>query len=92
MPEYFIGIDSGTQSTKAIVVNSETGLVAGKASRSYDLINGLPLGHMEQHPETWIRETLGAIREALEYSKVDRSHVRGIGVSGQQHGFVPLDG
>lgn len=30
-----------------------------------------------------------AIREAL--SAVDRKNVRGIGVSGQQHGFVPLD-
>ncbi len=31
-----------------------------------------------------------AIDEAL--STVDRKDVKGIGVSGQQHGFVPLDG
>ena len=91
MPEYFIGVDSGTQSTKAIVMDGETGLVKGKASSSYGLIEGLPPGHMEQNPETWIRETLGAVREALEQSRVDPSDVRGIGVSGQQHGFVPLD-
>ncbi len=91
MPEYLIGVDSGTQSTKAIVMDGETGAVIGKASRSYGLIKGLPLGYMEQHPETWIHETLVAIREALAVSKVDRSHVVGIGVSGQQHGFVPLD-
>ena len=91
MPEYFIGVDSGTQSTKAIIMDGETGNVLGKASRSYGLIEGLPAGHMEQHPETWIRETLGAIREALDQSKIDRNYVKGIGVSGQQHGFVPLD-
>ena len=91
MPEYFIGVDSGTQSTKAIIIDVETGNVLGKASRSYGLIEGLPAGHMEQHPETWIRETLGAIREAIELSKIDKNHVKGIGVSGQQHGFVPLD-
>ena len=91
MPEYFIGVDSGTQSTKAIVMDGETGLVKGKASSSYGLIEGLPPGHMEQNPETWIRETLGAVREALEQSRADPSDVRGIGVSGQQHGFVPLD-
>jgi len=91
MPEYFIGVDSGTQSTKAIVMDGETGAVIGKASRSYGLIEGLPSGHMEQHPETWIRETLAAIREALETSNIDRGHVKGIGVSGQQHGFVPLN-
>ncbi len=91
MPEYYIGVDSGTQSTKAIVVDGETGMVKGKASRSYGLIEGLPAGHMEQHPETWIRETLAAIREALKQSKVESCDVRGIGISGQQHGFVPLD-
>lgn len=90
MPEYYIGVDCGTQSTKAIIMDTE-GKVHGKASRSYGLIEGLPVGHMEQHPEIWIRETLAAIREALEQSKIDRSNVKGIGVSGQQHGFVPLD-
>ena len=91
MPEYYIGVDSGTQSTKAIVLDSETGAIIGKASRSYGLIKGLPPGHMEQHPETWIQETLAAIKEALNQSKIDRSKVKGIGISGQQHGFVPLD-
>lgn len=31
-----------------------------------------------------------AINEAL--SEVDRKDVKGIGISGQQHGFVPMDG
>jgi xylulokinase len=91
MPEYFIGVDSGTQSTKAIVVDGETGIVLGKASRSYGLIEGLLSGHMEQHPEIWIRGTLESIREVLKESKVEPKYVKGIGVSGQQHGFVPLD-
>lgn len=91
MPDYFIGVDSGTQSTKAIVLDGESGVVMGKASRSYGLIPGLPPGHMEQEPEVWICETYAAIREALSRSRVEPSDVRGIGVSGQQHGFVPLD-
>ena len=88
---FFIGVDSGTQGTKAVVVDGETGKVLGKASQSYGLIEGLPAGHMEQHPEDWARAMLAVIREALESSGVDRSMVRAIGVSGQQHGFVPLD-
>lgn len=91
MPGFYIGVDSGTQSTKAVVVDGETGVVLGKASRSYGLIEGLPPGHMEQEPEIWAREMLAAIREALEQSGVDKSQVKAIGVSGQQHGFVPLD-
>ena len=88
---FFIGVDSGTQGTKAVVVDGETGNVLGKSSQSYGIIEGLPSGHMEQHPEDWARAMLAAIREALESSRVDGSKVRAIGVSGQQHGFVPLD-
>lgn len=88
---FFIGVDSGTQSTKAVIIDGETGTVMGKASKSYDLIEGLPPGHMEQHPEVWARTMLAVIRYALELSGVDKTKVRAIGVSGQQHGFVPLD-
>lgn len=88
---FFIGVDSGTQGTKALVVDGGTGAVLGKASQSYGLIEGLPPGHMEQHPEDWARTMLAVIREAIEVNGIDRSKVRAIGVSGQQHGFVPLD-
>ena len=53
----FIGIDSGTQSTKAIALNSETGEIMASAQETYDLIEGLPNGHMEQHPQDWIDAT-----------------------------------
>jgi xylulokinase len=88
---FFIGVDSGTQGTKAVVVDGETGTVLGKAARSYGLIEGLPPGHMEQYPGEWAKAMMATIREAVELSGIDRSLVRAIGVSGQQHGFVPLD-
>lgn len=91
MGEYFIGIDSGTQSTKSIVLDAETGELVGAASKSYDLIEGLPAGHKEQHPAEWITATRATIKEALARAGIDREQVRGIGVSGQQHGFVALD-
>ncbi len=94
MSEYFIGIDSGTQSTKAILLNASTGQVVGSASRHYDLIEGLPAGHKEQQPAEWIaaiRETIQSVIEQSSVAGVDISAVRGIGVSGQQHGFVALD-
>ena len=90
--EYFIGVDSGTQGTRAVVVDSDSGEVTGKASVGYGLIEGLPEGHKEQNPSTWVEAMLKAIEGALKTSKVDRGDVRSIGVSGQQHGFVPLDG
>jgi len=89
---FYIGIDSGTQSTKAIVLDLESGAVLAQASRAYELIGGLPTGHLEQHPADWVAALDGAVRECLAALGDRRSLVRGIGVSGQQHGLVVLDG
>jgi len=86
-----LGIDSGTQSTKVLVVDARDGKVVASAAQEYDLIPNLPPGAKEQHPHTW-REAAGtAIRRALRQAKASGSDVKAIGVSGQQHGFVPLD-
>ncbi len=91
MRTLLLGIDSGTQSTKALVVDAKTGKVLGAASQGYDLIPGLPPGAKEQHPKTWVDATAKAIKQALKAAKAKGSEVKAIGVSGQQHGFVPLD-
>ncbi|MBI5769086.1 MAG: xylulokinase [Verrucomicrobia bacterium] len=85
----FIGIDSGTQSVKAVVLDLETGRTIAEARAPHTLIAGLPVGHMEQHPREWTAAMDTVIKDVT--AKVDRARVRGIGVSGQQHGFVPLD-
>ena len=85
----YIGIDSGTQSTKAVALDLETGRVIAEARAPHSLIAGLPPGHMEQRPQEWTEALDHVIAEVAE--KIDRAQVRGIGVSGQQHGFVPLD-
>ena len=86
----FIGVDSGTQSSKAIALDIDTGRVVAEARTPHKLIAGLPSGHMEQHPEDWASALELVLAEVG--AKVDRSRIRGIGISGQQHGFVPLDG
>jgi xylulokinase len=91
MRTLFLGIDSGTQSTKVVVVEARQGKVAGAAARSYGLIPNLPAGAKEQHPHTWRDATAWAIKAALKDAKASADEVAAIGVSGQQHGFVPLD-
>lgn len=88
---YFIGIDSGTQSTKAIVVDLDTGRILASSQQSYGLIKGLPPGHLEQHPKTWIDAVNRTVAQCLAKLGAKRKNVRGIGVSGQQHGLVALD-
>jgi D-xylulose kinase len=86
-----IGIDSGTQSTKALLVDADTGKVAGAGAATYDLLPDLPPGHKEQHPSTWIAAAKKGVRAALKEARATAGEVVAIGVSGQQHGFVPLD-
>jgi len=86
-----LGIDCGTQSTKTIAFDSATRRVLAQASRSYDVLPGLPAGAMEQHPATWADALDATVCEATSQLGARASEVRAIGVSGQQHGFVPLD-
>jgi xylulokinase len=74
-----------------LVVDARDGKVVASAAQEYDLIPDLPPGAKEQHPHTWRDATAGAIRRALRQAKAVAAEVQAIGVSGQQHGFVPLD-
>ena len=86
-----LGVDSGTQSTKVLVVDARSGKVLSSASHPHDLIANLPPGAKEQHPADWRAATAKSIRQALKAAKATAAEVKAIGVSGQQHGFVPLD-
>ncbi len=86
-----LGIDCGTQSLKTVALDGDSGQILASASKPYGLIEGLPAGHAEQDPQIWwdaLRETVTKVLTDLGTRK---SEIRGIGVSGQQHGFVPLD-
>ncbi|MGA8658791.1 MAG: xylulokinase [Chthoniobacterales bacterium] len=87
----YIGIDSGTQSTKSIVLDLTSGEIVASAQRSYGLIPGLPPGHMEQDPRVWIDAVDQTIDICLQQLGDRKDAVRAIGVSGQQHGLVVLN-
>lgn len=87
----YLGIDNGTQSTKTIALDFESGEVLASSQATYDLIDGLPAGHMEQHPQDWIDAAEKTVGECLEKLGSRKAEVRAIGVSGQQHGLVVLD-
>jgi xylulokinase len=85
----FVGIDSGTQSTKAVVLDLARGRVVAEARVPHRLIPGLRPGHVEQHPREWTAAVDQVLAEVS--GRIDCGAIRAIGVSGQQHGFVPLD-
>jgi xylulokinase len=86
-----LGVDSGTKSTKTLVLDIESGKIIAFAQKSYETITDLPHGHVEQSPQTWIDAVSETIRECL--TKIDnrKTDIVGIGVSAQQHGLVALD-
>ncbi len=86
----FLGIDCGTQGTKAIILDAGSGDVLGQGVASHSLISG-PDGRREQDTQQWLEAFATATRRALLAAKVDGQSILGIGVSGQQHGLVLLD-
>ena len=81
MPEPLIGLDVGTSGVKAIAISTDGELVA-TAEESYALSTPRP-GWAEQDPEDWWL--------AAE-SCLSRLPDGPIGLSGQMHGLVVLDG
>jgi len=88
---YSIGVDSGTQGTKVLVIEAETGRVLGRGSAPHAMIPGLKPGENDQDTSAWADALEAALGHALREAKVDPKGVAALGVSGQQHGFVPLD-
>lgn len=83
----YIGLDLGTSSLKAILMDENQSVIAEHAvplsvSRPYD-------GWSEQDPNSWITATDMALKALSE--KADLSGVRGIGLSGHMHGATLLD-
>ncbi|MCC6603718.1 MAG: xylulokinase [Anaerolineae bacterium] len=86
---YFIGIDSSTTATKALLL-AETGEVVSVASSTYDYDTPKPLWS-EQQPELWWTGTVASIRQLLAETAVPPQSIHAIGLTGQMHGLVLLD-
>jgi xylulokinase len=86
---YFIGIDTSTTATKALLMD-EGGGVLGVSSNEYPYETPQPLWS-EQDPALWWTATAQSIREVLAKTSTDTAAVKGIGLTGQMHGLVLLD-
>jgi xylulokinase len=86
---YFLGIDSSTTATKALLIDGQ-GAVIGTASAEYPFETPKPLWS-EQHPHLWWDGAVQAIRGVLQQTGVQGSEVKAVGLTGQMHGMVALD-
>ncbi len=86
---YFIGVDSSTTATKALLMDG-AGVVVGVAAANYGYETPKPLWS-EQHPDLWWRGTCEAIRQVIAETSIAPQHIKGLGLTGQMHGMVLLD-
>ena len=90
---YYLGLDIGSSSIKAALVEASTG-------RSLSLVQepeaemgmiSVRSGWAEQDPGLWWEMACKAIKRLLEESQISPEKVQGIGIAYQMHGLVVLD-
>ena len=86
---YFLGIDTSTTSSKALLIDEEGEVVAVAAS-PHTLQTPKPLWS-EQDPHQWWEAVSASIRSVLKKAAIEGDRVAAIGLTGQMHGLVLLD-
>lgn len=86
----WLGIDTGTGSTRALLVEENGTLRASFTEPHAEIAMAQPLW-AEQDPDDWWRAAQVAVAGVLKQAGVRGCDVRGIGLSGQMHGLVLLD-
>jgi xylulokinase len=85
----FIGIDLGTSSVKSILIDANDHVIAS-ASAPLDVSRPQPT-FSEQNPEDWWNAAIATLDKLKETAPKEMAAVKGIGLSGQQHGATLLD-
>jgi xylulokinase len=87
---YLLGIDVSTTGAKALLID-EHGDVVTSHTTEYPLSTPKPLWS-EQDPADWWQGVCVSIKAALNKANLSGEHVGAIGLTGQMHGLVMLDG
>lgn len=88
--KYTIGIDIGTSGTKTVLFD-ENGKKIASCTVEYPLYQPQN-GWAEQDPHDWYRASCESCKAVIDESGVCPSDIAGVGLSGQMHGLVMLDG
>src|SRR5687768_13783180 len=85
----YLGIDIGTSSVKAVLIDAEQRILASK-SEPLTVERPHP-GWSEQDPDSWIEATSAALDALAKEHPAEFKRLRGIGLSGHMHGATLLD-
>lgn len=88
-----LGLDIGSSSIKAALVDAHTGAALGTAQApdTEMAIRASQPGWAEQDPERWWENCRVAVQRLIRQTGADPARVAAIGISYQMHGLVTLD-
>ncbi|MBW7904556.1 MAG: xylulokinase [Phycisphaerae bacterium] len=89
--DLLLGIDVGTTGCKALLIDAEDGGPVADATREHPLDTPRPMW-AEQDPERWWDGACAVVREVLARAGAEPRGVAAVGLTGQMHGLVLLDG
>lgn len=90
---YYLGLDIGSSSIKAALVEISTGKSIGVVQQPETEMEMLAVknGWAEQSPEDWWNHSCRAISKLKSKYKITGSDIKGIGIAYQMHGLVIVD-
>jgi xylulokinase len=90
---YYLGLDIGSSSIKAALVEIETGKSLGVIQEPKEEMGMFAQknGWAEQKPQDWWKHLCNAITALKKQYNVSRTQIKGIGISYQMHGLVLVD-
>lgn len=88
--KYLIGVDIGTQGTKAVLINPK-GEVLAHSYKGYNVETPKP-SWAQQWPEPWVDATFETIKGVIDKSKVNAEEIKGVAISSLYGGSgIPVD-
>jgi xylulokinase len=91
--KYLLGLDIGSSSVKASLIDAETGLsVASAQSPAEEMpMVAIKAGWAEQDPELWWQHTIASVKACVAKAGNAGKDIAAIGISYQMHGLVIVD-
>ncbi len=93
MSKYLLGLDIGSSSVKAALVNADSGKTVAVCQSPQEemAISSSQSGWAEQDPEMWWHHAKESFQLAIKQSGINTKEIAAIGISYQMHGLVCVD-
>lgn len=93
MRQLLLGLDIGSSSIKASIVDAASGrsIAAAQSPTEEMAMLAVQAGWAEQEPEMWWQNLVHSVRSALKKSDARPEEINAIGISYQMHGLVVVD-